>query len=141
MSGRFDHLLSSVSSCASNSERLVVLRAQGNTAGEHLMHTCCAIAAWPLCSKYLCPVSFNAIVILPANGPQASYTLVGCALFTHLRCPAAPCFPSALPTYQIFHFIVDYSLSVAVVPICGRARVTATGLRWPLASTQLEMGR
>lgn len=86
MSGRFDHLLSSVSSCASNSERLVVLRAQGNTA-----------------------------VILPANGPQASYTLVGCALFTHL--------------------------SVAVVPICGRARVTATGLRWPLASTQLEMGR
>jgi hypothetical protein len=34
LSGRFDHVLSSVSSCVRNQDRRIVLRAQGNTAGN-----------------------------------------------------------------------------------------------------------
>jgi hypothetical protein len=54
--------------------------------------------------------------------------------FFHAECP--PVF-FTLTSHRLYRKL----FSVAIVPICGRARVTATGLQWSLSSAQLELGR
>ena len=128
MSGRFDHVLSSVSSCASNVDTPIVLRAQGNTAGG------CLLAAQPTPSCDHSPA-------LPApNSCASSHSLSFMPFPRWLRNMGASQVLLLAPPAPSQPFSHGRT-SVAIVPVCGRVCVTATGLRWPLASTELEMGR
>ncbi len=79
-------MMASVSSCVSHTDGLIVLRAQGNAAGEHLSLDTGTRRHARVDRLFCFSFASFAAVVLAGAGSAASYSLVGCDAFKHLRC-------------------------------------------------------